>query len=315
MSDVALVVPSWNSSRWLPGCLDSVAAQDERPAETIVVDNGSSDGSAALVRERYPWARVVELGENTGFAHAANVGIEAAGAPFVALVNADVELAPDWVRRTAAPLAADPDAAAVATKMVDLADPSRIYDAGDFLRRDGVCEQRGRFGRDDGSFDAPGEAFAACAGAALYRREAVLAVGGFDSRYFAYIEDVELGLRLRRAGWRALYEPAVARHASESSGHQLRRPVAAWAERNTLLMVARHFPPGWAHLVAYRQLGWLWHALRAGTGLTHLRGALAALPLVPAMVAERRRDRERGWLPAAAVVDRRPVRGRYSAAP
>ena len=287
-----------------------MAAQTRPVAETIVVDNGSNDGSVALVQSRYGWARTIELGRNTGFAHAANVGIAAARAPYVALLNADVVLAPDWLERLAAVLDADAEVAAVACKMVDLEDPERIYDAGDFLRRDGVCEQRGRFHRDDGSLDAPGEAFAACAGAALYRRAAVLAAGGFDRRYFAYIEDVELGLKLRRAGWRARYEPAVARHASESSAHMLARPVAAWAERNTILLVARHFPARWLHLVAYRQLGWAWHALRARALAPFLRGALSAMPLVPAMLGERLLDRRRGWLPTAAVVDRRPIRGR-----
>jgi hypothetical protein len=312
---VAVVIPSWNSAAWLPGCLDSVAGQELQPAETIVVDNGSTDGSPELLRERYGWVRLVALPENTGFAHAANTGIGAASADYVALVNADVELAPDWTRRLAGALDSNARAAAVASKMVDLADPTQIYDAGDFLRRDGVCEQRGRFERDDGSLDEPGEAFAACAGAGMYRREAVLATGGFDERYFAYIEDVELGLRLRRAGWTALYEPALARHAAESSAHQLARPVPAWVERNTLLLVARHFPLRWAHLVLYRQAGWAWHALRGGGLGAHLRGAVAALRLLPAMLRERRADRRRAWQPTAAVVEARPVRRRANSIP
>src|SRR5204862_4648010 len=121
--------------------------------------------------------------------------------------------------------------------MVDLADSSLLYDAGDVLRRDGVCEQRGRRRRDDGSWDEPGEVFSACAGAALYRRAAVLDAGGFDERLFAYMEDVELGLRLRLAGWSCRWEPrAVARHAGEGSSGG----PGALIERNTLLLVARH---------------------------------------------------------------------------
>ena len=85
--------------------------------------------------------------------------------------------------------------------MLDLDDPGVLYSAGDVLRRDGVCEQRGRFERDTGAYDEPGEVFSACAGAALYRRAAVLGAGGFDERLGMYLEDVELGLRLRLAGW------------------------------------------------------------------------------------------------------------------
>jgi GT2 family glycosyltransferase len=194
--------------------------------------------------------------------------------------------------------------------MVEIEDPSVLYDAGDVLRRDGVCEQRGRFRRDDGRWDAPGEVFAACAGAAVYRRSAVLEAGGFDERLFSYREDVELGLRLRLAGWRCAWEPrAVARHAGGGSSGQLARPVAGWAERNTLLLAARHFPLRWAGPVAYRQAAWLWHALRAGEARAFLGGAASALPLLPAMLRERRALRRAAAIPIETVVPALPWRG------
>ena len=95
---VAVVIPNWNGRRWLPDCLESIAAQTVAPAETIVVDNGSTDGSLELLSES-PGVRVVSLGRNTGFAFAANRGVEAAGTDLVALVNTDVVLAPDWIER------------------------------------------------------------------------------------------------------------------------------------------------------------------------------------------------------------------------
>src|SRR5215218_3544086 len=127
----AVVIPSWNGRRWLDGCLESVLAQTRPPDEAIVVDNGSTDGTAAHVRERYPGVRVVELRRNTGFAGAANEGLRAASSEGVALVNQDVRLEPDWLERACAAFEASPRAASVATKMLDLADPSRLYDAGD----------------------------------------------------------------------------------------------------------------------------------------------------------------------------------------
>jgi GT2 family glycosyltransferase len=283
----SVVVPVWNGLRWLPGLIASLRAQTVAPLEVVAVDNGSTDGSREWLAEHAPEVRVLALGTNTGFAVAANRGLAAARGDTVALVNTDVELEPAWLEHATAALA--DGVAAVATKMVDLADPGVLYDAGDVLRRDGVCEQRGRFERDDGRFDAPGEIFAACAGAAVYRREAVLALGGFDERFFAYMEDVDLGLRLRLAGWRCAWEPrAVARHAGSGSGDQLARPVAAWAQRNTLLLVAKAFPLRWLPFVAYRQLGWLSHAVREGWLRAWLRGTAAAVPLLPAMLRERR---------------------------
>lgn len=307
---MAVVIPNWNGARWLPGCLGSLANQTLPPGEVIVVDNGSSDGSLELLRGAHPEVRVIELGRNTGFAFAANRGIEAAAtADAVALINTDIELAPDWLERMARALEAEPSAAAVACKMLDLRDRDVFYDAGDILRRDGACEQRGRFRRDDGRYDEPGSVFAACAGAALYRRQAVLALGGFDERFFAYLEDVDLGLRLRLAGWTCRYEPAVAYHASEGSSHALSRPMQSLVERNTLLLVAKAFPLRWLPFVLYRQLGWAWHALREGRLRAQISGAISALPLLPQMLRDRRALRREAVVPVGAAVPKRPIRG------
>ena len=98
---------------------------------------------------------MLELGRNTGFAHAANRGIAAARGELIALLNTDVVLSADWLERMSRALQQDPRAASVACKMLMLDDPARVYDAGDVLRRDGACEQRGRFGRDDGRLKTP----------------------------------------------------------------------------------------------------------------------------------------------------------------
>jgi GT2 family glycosyltransferase len=306
-TEVAVVVPNWNGRRWLAKCLDSLAAQTRPAVEIVIVDNGSVDDSLALARSSPLPIRIIELGRNTGFAFAANRGIEAAVAEAVALVNTDVVLAPDWIERMAGVLEADPSLGAVACKMVQMNDTGTLYDAGDFLRRDGVCEQRGRFEADDGRFDLAGEAFAACAGAAMYRRQAVLDVGGFDERFFSYLEDVDLGLRLRLAGWRCAYEPALAEHAGGGSSWQLSPPVEHWIERNTLMLVVKVFPLRWIPMVAYRQLGWAWHAMRRRRLRAHLGGAVAALPLLVAIARERPRTRRAAVIPIEVAVPPAPI--------
>lgn len=303
------MIPNWNGERWLPGCLAAIFAQSHLPRAVVVVDNGSTDRSVALLSEHYPQVKLIAVAENEGFASAANRGIAAVDCEAVALINTDVVLAKDWLARMGAALAAHPECASIACKMVDLEDASIFYDTGDFLRRDGVCEQRGRFQRDHGQYDRPGPVFAACAGAALYRKSAVVAVGGFDQRYFCYLEDVDLGLRLALAGWSCHYEPAVARHAGGGSSHRLRRPVDAWVERNTLLLVVKAFPWRWLPYVLYRQLGWAWHAYRQRRLRAHLGGALAAVPLLKAMWVERRALAATAKCKPAAVVERRPIRG------
>lgn len=305
----SVVVPNWNGRRWLAGCLGALARQELAPAEVVVIDNGSTDGSLRYLRDEHPEVRVIALGRNTGFAHAANRGLDAARGELVALVNTDVVLAPDWLRRAARALQTHPDAASVACKMLSLDRPEVVYDAGDVLRRDGVCEQRGRFGLDDGRWEEAGEVFGACAGAALYRRQAVLAVGGFDERYFAYLEDVDLALRLRLAGWGCRYEPAVALHAGEGSSHRLPGGHHYLVERNTLLLVAKAFPVRWLPLVAYRQASWLRHAARQRRLGAHLRGAAAGIVLAARAGGDRRRLRASARVPIEVVVPSRPVRG------
>ena len=309
MTAISIVIPNWNGRRWLPGCLAAIDAQEQPPEEVIVVDNGSEDESVAYLRSLHPKVHVIELAENTGFAHAANRGLDAARGELVALVNTDVVLAPGWLGRMSAALGREPAAASVACKMLSLDRPDLVYDAGDVLRRDGACEQRGRFARDDGRWDEPGEVFGACAGAALYRRDAVLGVGGFDERYFAYLEDVDLALRLRLAGWRCLYEPAVALHAGEGSSHRLPGRHHYLVERNTLVLVAKAFPTRWLPLVAYRQLGWAWHAARERRLGVQVRAAAAAVPLLPRTLGERRRLRRTARVPIETVVPALPIRG------
>ena len=305
----AIVIPNWNGSRWLTGCLDAVAAQTRRPEEVIVVDDASGDDSVD-VAARHPLApRVLALPTNGGFGRAVNEGIRAASADAVALVNVDVVLAEDWLQRTVAALEDDPRAAAVATKMVAMFDPAVLDDTGDFLRRDGAAEQRGRFRRDQGLWDEPEEVWGACAGAALFRRDAVLGIGGFEERFVMYLEDTDLALRLRLAGWRCRYEPVIARHHGASAEGERSRTVMGWVARNTLLMVAKYFPLRWAPYVLYRQIAWAWHALRERRLRQHLGGIVSAAPLLPVMLRERAEVRRSARVSIEAAVPHRPIRG------
>jgi GT2 family glycosyltransferase len=302
---VAVVVPCRDGRRWLPGLVASLRAQTRAPDALLVVDDASADGSADWCRAE--GIDVLALERNAGFAAACNRGIAAVDADAVALVNTDVVLAPDWLERAAARMA--PGIAAVATKLVSLADPAVLDDCGDVLRRDGVCEQRGHGRRDDGAYDVPGEVFAACAGAALYRRDALLGVGGLEESFFAYLEDVDLGLRLRLAGWRCAYEPVVARHAGQGSAAALPRSVRRLVARNTVLLIARHFPLRWAGPVAYRQAGWLWHAACDGALRDHLAGLGDALTMLPGALRDRRRLRTAAVADIREAVPARPWRG------
>jgi GT2 family glycosyltransferase len=308
MPDVTVVIPCWNGRRWLPGLLGSLRTQTLAPIQTVVVDNGSSDGSVAFLKAEHPEVQIQALPRNTGFAHAVNRGIELARGELVALLNTDVVLSPEWLQRMAATLSSDPGAASVACKMRQFGSERLIYDTGDILRRDGACEQRGRFGRDIGQYDEPEEIFGACAGAALYRRDVLRAVGGFDERFFAYLEDVDLALRLRLAGWSCRYEPVLALHLGEGSSHQLSGAHHYLVERNTLLLVGKWFPLRWLPLVAYRQASWLREAARQRRLGLHLRGLRAGVGAGLRSAGARRRGPKTA-IPIELAVPARPFRG------
>jgi GT2 family glycosyltransferase len=314
MSQTVAVVPNRNGVRWLPGLLESIDRQTLPFARVIVVDDASTDGSVRWLAAHAPQVQVVALASQQRFAAAVNAGLATvpAEADAVALLNTDVVLDTHWHEHLRSALAQDERCGAVAGKLVSLEHPGVIDDAGDVLRRDGVCEQRGRGHADDGRFDTPGELFGACAAAALYRRSALVQAGGLDARYGAYLEDVDLALRLGLAGWRCRYVPAaVARHAGGGSIQALGRPVSALVARNTLLLVARHYPWRWAPLVLYRQVAWLWHAARDGRGplREHVGGVLAGLAAVPSAWRGRRAARRGAVVPITQVVPARPWRG------
>lgn len=247
---LAVVVPNYDGVAHLADCLGSLEALDypRDRLELLLVDNASRDASLALVRQRFPRVRVLRNRANRGFAAACNQGVRAARAPFVALLNNDARVHPDWARALVAALLEYPTAAAAGARILDWTG-TRIDFAGGLLNFYGHAFQR--------LYGAPVEAdpdpsvratLFACGGAMAVRREAFLAAGGFDEAYFAFFEDVDLGWRLWVLGHAVLYVPgAVAYHkghatASRLPAHQLR----VLYERNALYTIIKNYE--WATL-------------------------------------------------------------------
>lgn len=196
-----VVIPTWRARELLARCLDALAA-DPSPKRVIVVDNASGDGTAELVRERYPGVALVALPENRGFGAAVNAGVRAGTGEAIVLVNNDVLVEPGFVAALCAPLA-DPAAGMVAGLTL-LPDAELVDGFGIELDATLAAYNRGRRappGLPVGRLAMPS------GGAAAYRRGAFAGAGGFDERLFAYGEDVDLGLRLRAAGWEAAEAP------------------------------------------------------------------------------------------------------------
>lgn len=196
-TEIDVVIVTWRGRELLASCLDHLRRQTV-DHHVIVVDNDSRDGTVELVREQYPDVSLLEMGRNAGFGVANNRGVELGTAPYLVLVNNDVDVEPDFLERAVAPLRDDPRCGAVAT--LTTRPDSGLVDQIGIELDPGL----GAYSRGTGQVaDAlsVGTLAAPCAGAAAYRRTAFDQVGGFDEALFAYSEDLDLGLRLRNAGW------------------------------------------------------------------------------------------------------------------
>jgi len=301
-STVAVVIPSWNGREQLQGVLESLASQDYGEFETVVVDNGSEDGTAEYLAESWPRVRRLAFSENRGFAAAVNHGITSTSSDYVALINNDVELDSNWLPAVVAALDDEPGAASVASKLIDWGRRNVLDGAGDMVGWDGYCVRRGKGERDRGQYDGSRSVLSACAAAALYRRRALDEVGAFDERFFAYIEDVDWGMRAQLAGWDCVYEPtAVAYHVGGVSSARISDFVLFQCHRNIIWMMVKNYPLPVLVLFApwslVRRLGTLLKAAVHGEATLLLRAWGAAFTELPGSLLARRsiqRQRRRG---------------------
>ena len=239
---VSVVVPNYNGKAFIEPCLRSLAA-DAPEAEILVVDNASADGSREQVEQRFPEVRLIALERNYGFARAVNEGIRASTRPYVILLNNDTEVLPGFTAELVKALEGDRRAFSASAKLLSLKEPGKIDDAGNFYCALGWAFARGK-DRSAAYYEEAGTIFAACAGAAIYRRAVFEEIGYFDEAHFAYLEDVDVGWRGRIAGYRNLYAPAakVLHAGSGSSGSRYNEFKIRLSSRNNVWLVWKNMP-------------------------------------------------------------------------
>ncbi len=240
---VAVVVLTFNAAPFLEGCFGSLRRldRDDLDVEILAVDNASSDGTARLVRERYPEVTVIETGANLGFAGGNNAGIRRAlerGADFVYLLNPDTEVEPGFLREAVAVAERRPDAGAVQSLLLLASEPGLVNTAGNEIHFLGFGYCGGYRQPVSSVLAEPREIAFASGASVLYRASALRQVGLFDELLFLYHEDLDLGWRLRLAGWRNLVAPrSVVRHHYEFS----RSPRKYYfMERNRYLVLMKN---------------------------------------------------------------------------
>lgn len=269
--------------------LDSLRRQTFTDFEVIVVDNGSRDRSLELLHREYPEVRVVALSENRGFSGGCNAGILASRGEMVALVNNDVELDPFWLQALVEGMDQEPRAGFAASRIRQYWNRNLLDSAGD---RVGLSpEGRGQGHPDGPEFDRPAWVTSACCAAAIYRRTMLDEVGLFNEDFFAYFEDVELGMRCQIAGYRCLYIPtAVVYHIGSATSARIPRFKVYHGLRNMVYLYFTTFPVAYVirHLPRL-MVAKSWFVMREGGFWTGLKAGSAVIWNTPRMLRRRRR--------------------------
>jgi len=292
---VSVVIVNWNGEPFLERCLVALMDQTVNPQEIILLDNASTDRSLEIV-QRFPAVRVIALDQNSGFARGNNLAIAAASSEseWIALINPDAFALPYWLESLLVAAESRHDFAVFGSKLINAAAPALLDGTGDACHISGLVWRTGHDAPLLAMDDDEREIFSPCAAAALYRRSALLDVGGFDEDFFCYVEDVDLGFRLRLAGYRCLYVPqSVAHHVgSGTTGGQHSNFSVYHGHRNLVWMFVKDMPGllFWSLLpmhVALNLVSIIWFTLR-GQGRVIFRAKRDALLDLPKMWRKRR---------------------------
>ena len=238
---VTVVIPNYNGLKFMEPCFAALEAQSEKNFDVLVVDNGSTDGSVEWLKES--GIPSVFLPENIGFPGAVNIGIKKAETPYVILLNNDTEPKPDYIREMIRMIERSPKIFSVSSRIIQLHHKELMDDAGDMYSLLGWAFQRG-VGQPVAGYKKPCRVFAACAAAAIYRRDVFEEIGYFDESHFAYLEDVDVGYRARIYGYDNVYCPAAELYhvGSGTSGSKYNSFKVKLAARNNLYLNYKNMP-------------------------------------------------------------------------
>jgi hypothetical protein len=292
---VSVIIVNYNGKRFLDTCLGSLYRQSYPTMEILLVDNGSSDGSIDFIRASYPGIKVIETGDNLGFAKANNIGIKAAKGEYIATLNNDTETEPGWLTALVEAMRSDECTGMCASKMLRMDDHGIIDSTGICVSRSGACWDRGMFERDVGQYEKTEEVFGPCAGAALYRKSMLDQAGLFDEDFISYMEDSDLAMRGRLWGWKCLYVPkAVVYHFHGGTAGYVSDYTVYYGNRNIVWYPLKDFPAGLLltslPFIVSRSLGVIPYYVLKGHGTTILRAKVDSVKGIPKMLWKRRKN-------------------------
>ena len=283
---ISVIIVNWNGKQFLDTCLSSLRSQTFSDCETILVDNGSEDGSVDFVRQQFPEVRVISLNRNVGFAAANNVGFDYAEGPLIVLLNNDTKVHPDCLQQIYQGSRDFPKAASFACKMLYFDEPQRIENCGFDVSLSGATVDLGRGDLDGTQWAQSRQVFGACGGAAAYRRTMLQEIGLFDPDFFLIYEDVDLAFRAQLNGFTCMYLPeAVVYHRYRASIGVSSPLQVFFSQRNTELVYLKNMPlPMLLKSLPQRimyEVGAAIYFTKSGSGRAFLRAKAHALRLLP----------------------------------
>lgn len=291
---VSVIIPALHRPDLTQRCIESLRSQTLASGcvGVIVVENDARPET--VLPEPLPEnVRRIDLAENLGTTGSINRALAETRSKYVLLLNNDVELHPRCLETLVSAIEEDERCGFATGKILDATDRTRLDGAGDALLLAGAAFRLGHGELDVGQFDSPCDVLAGCGAVILFRRSALLEAGGLDEDFFAYLDDMDVCLRVRLLGYRGAYIPtAVAYHiGSATLGDVFHPRIVEWITKNQILLIVKNYPAGvlirLLPRVMFFQLLWLGRAFYRGRLLAYVSGCLSALRLLPRMIRKR----------------------------
>jgi hypothetical protein len=298
MPEISVIVLNWNGKHFLEDCLGSLRRQTFRDFETILVDNGSSDGSVEFAHGKFPEVRILALPDNVGFAGGNIAGYEQSTGNLILLLNNDTEAHPKWLEEIRNASLTYPQAGSFASKMMYFHDRNRVENCGFDVGIEGATVDLGRGQSDGPQWSQPREVFGGCAGAAAYRRTMLEDVGFLDNDFFMTYEDVDLSFRAQLRGHDCVYVPgAVVYHHYRATNNKMPGRQVFYSQRNIDYVWLKNMPFGlmlrWAPWRLMYELGAAIYFTRLGAGAVFLRSKWEVLRHLPSLLRKRKEIQRR----------------------
>jgi len=298
MPKISVIVVNWNGKHFLGECLSALRRQSFRDFETVLVDNGSEDGSVEYVRTHFSEANALALPDNRGFTGGNIAGYGQTSGELVVLLNNDTEAHPDWLAEIYRASQEYPKAGSFASKMLYFDERSRVENCGFDLGIAGATVDLGRDEPDGFAWSQPRTVFGGCGGAVGYRRTMLEDIGFLDPEFFMIYEDVDLSFRAQLRGYECVYVPgALVYHHYRATIRKVPSRQVFYSQRNIEFLYLKNMPLGLIvrsvpQRLAY-EVGATIYFFQTGAGAAFLRAKLDVVKCLPSILRKRREIQQR----------------------